>query len=218
MAIRSPAPSASIAIDADASGKLHAPSAARNATDLCAAIASIAPSTGNALEIASGTGQHIVTFAAAMPNLHWYPTEVEAVRINSIKAYTAESGLTNIATPQILNATQSGWGETTRPKDLVTLANLLHLISSNEATTLISESAKALSPTGRLVLYGPYKRNGQLISEGDITFDASLRAFDPETGYKDDAWVKNTALQNGLNPLQAIEMPANNLALVFEKE
>lgn len=96
MAIRPPAPTASIAIDADQTGKLHAPSAARNAADLFATVQSFAPSSGHALEIASGTGQHIAAFAAAMPNIHWHPSEVETA---SIKAYSADSGLTNIAAP-----------------------------------------------------------------------------------------------------------------------
>ncbi len=218
MAIRPPAPTASIAIDADQGGKLHAPSAARNAADLCATVQSFAPSSGHALEIASGTGQHIVTFAAAMPNIHWQPSEVETSRLASIKAYSAESGLTNIAAPITLNATQSGWGKTTPPKDLITLANLLHLISATEAEILIVEAAKALAPEGKLFLYGPFKRAGKLISEGDERFDASLREFDSETGYKDDIWVKTVAIKAGLTLVQAVEMPANNLALIFQKE
>ncbi|MCO4824369.1 MAG: DUF938 domain-containing protein [Amylibacter sp.] len=218
MAIRPPAPTASIAIDADKSGKLHAPSAARNAADLCATVQSFAPSSGNALEIASGTGQHIVTFAATMPNIHWQPSEVETSRLASIKAYRAESGLTNIAAPITLNATQSGWGKTVPPKDLITLANLLHLISATEAETLIVEAAKALNPNGKQALYGPFKREGILTSSGDETFDANLRAHDPETGYKDDAWIKATATTAGLIQSQAHEMPANNLLLIFQKQ
>lgn len=217
MAIRPPAPSASIALDTDNTGKLHAPSAARNAVDLCAAIASIAPNAGDALEIASGTGQHIITFAAAMPNLHWHPSEVEHARLTSITAYTTESGLTNITAPIILNATQSGWSRTTPAKDLITLANLLHLISSAEAETLISEAANTLALKGKFALYGPFKRNGVLTSEGDKTFDANLREHDPETGYKDDQWVIATAKTAGLTHATTIEMPANNLALIFQK-
>ena len=118
-----------------------------------------------------------------MPNLHWHPSEVEHACLNSITAYTIESGHTNIAAPIMLNATQSGWSKTIPAKDLITLANLLHLISSPEAETLISEAANTLAPKGKLALYGPFKRNGALTSEGDITFDANLREHDPETGY-----------------------------------
>ena len=104
------------------------------------------------------------------------------------------------------------------PMDLITLANLLHLISEGEATKLIAESAKALKPNGKLFLYGPFRRKGKLTSEGDASFDASIRASDPETGYKDDGWVKDTAQKNSLTFHQAVEMPANNLALVFAKK
>ena len=116
----------------------------------------------------------------------------------------------------MLNATQSGWSKTIPAKDLITLANLLHLISSAEAETLISEAAKTLAPKGKLALYGPFKRNGVLTSEGDITFDANLREHDPETGYKDDQWVITTAKSAGLTHATTLEMPANNLALIFQ--
>ncbi len=216
MAIRPPAPSASIALETDSGGKLHAPSAARNANDLCAAIASIAPTAGHALELASGTGQHIITFAAAMPTLQWQPSELDPTRLTSITAYTADSSLTNIAAPIRLNATQTGWSQTLDPKDLITLANLLHLVSTPEAETLITEAAKTLAPNGTLALYGPFKRNGRLTSEGDKTFDANLRQHDPETGYKNDQWVISTATHAGLTHATTIEMPANNLALIFQ--
>ena len=126
MQIRVPPSNASVTTNPDPSGKLHAPSAARNAADLCETVKSIAPLTGHALEIASGTGQHIIAFADAMAGVRWHPSEVEQVRLSSIKAYTRESGLSNIAAPITLNATQSGWGDTIEPKDLILTANLLH--------------------------------------------------------------------------------------------
>ncbi len=218
MTIRPPAPSASIVNATDASGKLHAPSAARNATDLCAALQTIAPTTGNALEIASGTGQHIVTFAAAMTGVQWQPSEVEASRLNSITAYVSDSGLSNISEPFLLNATRSGWSKDQPAKNLITLANLLHLISALEVETLLDEAAKTLAPKGTLALYGPFKRDGVLTSEGDMNFDASLRAHDPETGYKDDTWIIRTVQKSDLVMTKTIAMPANNLLMVFQKQ
>jgi hypothetical protein len=218
MNIRKPPSTASIVTQADEKGKLHAPSAARNASAVCSAIKSIAPPAGDALEIASGTGQHIIAFAASMPNISWHPTEVGADRIASIHAYLDDTNQSNIAPPIMLNATAKGWSAAVSPKNLITLCNLLHLISEVEASTLISEAAKALTPNGKLFLYGPFKRNGKLISEGDASFDASIRASDPETGYKDDNWIKKITQENGLAQYQVIDMPANNLALVFEKK
>ena len=217
MVIRPPAPSASIANEVGSEGKLHAASAERNAVDLCIAIASVAPKTGEVLEIASGTGQHIVTFASVIPNLHWYPSEVDVVRRASIKAYIAESGLTNISAPLMLNATQKGWHTEITPKKLIVVANLLHLISKLETEILIAEATKTLTNGGILFLYGPFKRNGELTSDGDKSFDAELRAHDPETGYKDYAWINKTTQTAGLSPQKTISMPTNNLALIFRR-
>ena len=217
MKIRVPPSNASIANAPDETGKLHAPSAARNVVDLCASVASIAPSTGDALEIASGTGQHVVAFAAAMPALQWHPSEVDQSRLRSIQAYRDENKLSNISAPITLNATEAGWGEAVAAKDLILLINLLHLISETEAVTLIKEGARALVPSGQLFLYGPFKRDGKLTSEGDKNFDASLRTSDPDIGYKDDEWIKSVAAPCGLALVEAREMPANNLALIFQK-
>ena len=217
MVIRSPAPNASIANEVGSEGKLHAASAERNAVDLSTAIASIAPKTGEVLEIASGTGQHIVTFASVIPNLHWHPSEVDVIRRASIKAYIAESGLTNISAPVMLNATQKGWHTHVTPKKLIVVANLLHLISKLETEILIAEATKTLINGGILFLYGPFKRNGELTSDGDKSFDAELRAHDPETGYKDYTWINKTTQTAGLSSQKTISMPANNLALIFRR-
>jgi hypothetical protein len=218
MTSRTPPKTASIATKDSNSDKLFAPSAQRNAEPITQAIKSIAPKTGEALEIASGTGQHIVALAAALPELHWCPSEIDPIRRASIEAYVNDAKSKNIALPTALNATKKGWSETMPPKALVTLVNLLHLISEPETETLISEAAKTLSNNGKLFLYGPFKRDGVLVSEGDANFDASIRENDPETGYKDDAWVKSVAAKNGLSLNQTLEMPANNLALVFTKQ
>ncbi len=216
MSVRKPASSASVALPSDG-GKLHAPSAARNAPDLSATIKRIAPSKGRALELASGTGQHIVAFAAAMPGLCWQPSEVDGARLRSITTYMRESGLSNIEAPIGLDATRSGWSSSVGPSELICLSNLLHLISDQEAGVLISEAAKALTAGGKLVLYGPFKRAGKLISEGDVKFDSDLRANDPHTGYKDDVGIKLIAVRAALMVEHAFEMPANNLCLVFRK-
>ena len=218
MTFRNPPPNASIATKTEGGKKLFAPSAERNASAICNALKAINLKQGSALELASGTGQHIVTLAKAMPNIQWQPTEVDPDRITSIQAYIDETNLSNISDPLLLNATQSGWSTKLYPIDLISLSNLLHLISMSEAETLIMEAATVLSQVGRLFLYGPFKRSGELISQGDIKFDSSIRASAPATGYKDDQWVISQARQNGLILAKTIEMPANNLALVFQKE
>ncbi len=197
--------------------KLLAPSAERNRAAICDLLAHVAPRPGDALELASGTGQHIVAFARRLPELNWHPTEPDAARRASINAYVAESGLPNLSAAADLDATAPGWGMANAGKSLIVLVNLLHLISLPETRTLIREAANALAPGGKLVVYGPFMRGGALTSQGDIGFHASLVASDPEIGYKDDFDVLDMAEAAGLETAEVVEMPANNLALVLEK-
>ena len=127
---------------------MHAPAAARNALALSDLLVNHAPKAGRALEIASGTGQHIVEFATALPALHWQPTDIEAERLASIEAHVAEAGLANVARAAHLNAAEAGWHGTYTPLDLIVLVNLLHLISEAEVRTVITEAALALGPQG----------------------------------------------------------------------
>jgi len=198
-------------------GKLFAPSADRNAQAICALLTAVAPATGTALELASGTGQHVVTYAAHLPGLYWQPTEIAADRRTSIDAHVASSGLPNIAAAVTLNATTPGWGMQHSGQALVMLSNLLHLISDREAQVLITEAAIALAPAGRFVIYGPFMRGGELTSEGDTRFHASLTEHDPEIGYKDDFDVLDLLQTAGLEMVEVVEMPANNLALIAQK-
>ncbi|WP_299503805.1 DUF938 domain-containing protein [uncultured Roseobacter sp.] len=209
-------PNASVAARLEGA-KLHAPAAARNLEFLCDLLRAHAPKSGQALEIASGTGQHVTDFATAMPGLMWHPTEVDAARISSIDAYVQDAGLGNVAPARMLDATQADWHRHAGQKDLIVLINLLHLIPEQPAKTLVTEAMRALSPGGSFILYGPFKRNGVLTSDGDARFDADLRAADPAIGYKNDqdlcAWLELA----GAHPLKRIEMPANNLAFVATK-
>lgn len=205
-------PTASVAQPQEGN-KLHAPAAARNAQAIIELLSRIAPPSGTALELASGTGQHVAQFAAALPQLTWQPTEVATDRIKSIAAYSAEAGGGTILAPVHLNATQPGWGAV-QSADLIVLINLAHLIGVAELTVLLNEVAQALRPGGRFVLYGPFMRDGQLISDGDRSFHASLTASDPEIGYKNDIDVADWMTDAGLSLAETVEMPANNLALI----
>ncbi len=214
MSGRVPPKTASIATPADGA-KLVAPSASRNVQALCDLLNQVAPSGTRALELASGTGQHIVAFAAQLPRFQWQPSEIDAVRRASIDAYAAD--IDNIGPAIALDATASGWATQHGGQDLIVLVNLLHLISTPETERLISQVASALTPGGRAVLYGPFLRSGDLISNGDKAFHASLIAQDPEIGYKDDFDIMDLLQDAGLEMAEVIEMPANNLALVAEK-
>ncbi|UWR44409.1 class I SAM-dependent methyltransferase [Phaeobacter inhibens] len=221
MAVRTVPGEASVALP-EAGEKLFAPSAARNLEPIADLLAQIAPQPDGAggpraLEIASGTGQHIIGFARRCPQLEWHPTDVDPARLASINAYSADSGCNNIAPARQLDATEERWPEDIAAFDLVVLCNLLHLISTPEAKALIRGAADHLAPGGRFVIYGPFMRAGELTSDGDRAFHAKLSSHDPEVGYKDDFDVMDWLQASGLEMVEVIEMPANNLALVARR-
>lgn len=211
-----PIKGASIAHSRDGN-QLFAPSAARNADAIAELLSAITGDTGSALELASGTGQHIIHFAKQMPHITWHPTEVDPTRLASIASYRYNANLPNVRPPQSIDATTAGWSGQVTPKDLIFLANLLHLIAMPSAETLITEAAKALSPHGQFLIYGPFMRDGKLASPGDARFHASLVEQDPTIGYKDVQTIIETTQSVGLSHVQTYEMPANNLALHFRK-
>lgn len=141
--------SASVAVP-DAEGRLFAPSAARNLEAICDLVARHAPAQGGALELASGTGQHVVALAQRLPGLRWQPSDIDPARRASVDAYAATAGLDNLHPALTLDATAPGWGAQVAGQDLVVLVNLLHLVSTPEAQVLISETASALAPGGGL--------------------------------------------------------------------
>ena len=198
--------------------RLFAPSAERNSKPIINLIKRIAPKSGEALEIASGTGQHITKLALALPNLSWLPSEVEEKRLKSITAWIKNENLQNIKSPVYLDATETGWAKNIPRYDFILLVNLLHLISWNETKTLICELSKALKTKGVALIYGPFMRNGQLTSEGDQNFHTSLIQTDPDIGYKNDSDMRKLFFNEGLLLLETVEMPANNLACILQKD
>lgn len=207
-------PSASVA-DQGEGAKLVAPAATRNAPVLCDLLVRVAPRSGRALELASGTGQHVVAFARQLPHLHWQPTEIDPARRASIDAYTAD--VPNVSAALPLDATAQEWHVDFEGQNLIVLVNLLHLISLRETETLIAEAARALVPGGRFMIYGPFMRDGKLTSEGDARFHAALSEQDPDIGYKNDSDMASLLWEAGLNLSETADLPSNNLALIAEK-
>ena len=207
---------ASVAIPDD-NGKLHAPSAARNVAAIVDAISAFVPDDGTALEIASGTGQHVVRYAEAFPNIVWQPTDIDTNRLKSIEIWSLDSNLPNILKPEILNATSDGWSPDWLGQNLIILSNLLHLISEREALNVITQSAKALTSGGVSLIYGPFLRGTDFASESDRNFHESLKSKDGEIGYKSYQFVQNIQTDSGLITLEPISMPSANLLLVARK-
>ena len=201
----------------ESNGRLNAPSAARNAAPIVELVRKTAIKAGNALEIASGTGQHIVKLASALPHLNWQPSDVDEARIKSIRSWSDDEHLTNLKPPCLLDATAEGWAAEHRDQDLILLVNLLHLISTKETKILVEEISKALVSKGLSIIYGPFMRSGKLTSKSDMEFHQSLINTDPGLGYKNDIDMLNLFGEAGLMHLSTENMPANNLAFILQK-
>ena len=206
-------PTASVATRG-AGEKLHAPAAERNAQVLGDLLQEHLPGAGHALEIASGTGQHIVHFARRFPGLIWHPTEVDPDRIKSISAYADQAQLPNLRAPRHLDVTAEDWATAMPQVQVVVLINLLHLIPTQHAQKAILGAVQSLAPDGRFILYGPFKRDGVLTSDGDQRFHNQLTSADPEIGYKNDTEVAHWLQTAGAARVTRVEMPANNLGFI----
>ena len=186
-------------------------------SDIVRVFCDYAPKNGNALEIASGTGQHIVELAAVVPSLIWQPSRVDDIRLNSIATRSLAKHLPNLLPPIRLDVTDKGWSAFCPNQDFILLVNLLHLVSEAEVKAIISGISQSLAEGGRCVIYGPFMRNSVLSSSGDKAFHQSLIEADPDIGYKDDTWVLNLFRQHKLEVNKILEMPANNLAFVVQR-
>jgi SAM-dependent methyltransferase len=195
--------------------RIQAPAAQRNREPILAVIRTVLPPAGLVLEVASGSGEHAVHFAAALPGLTFQPTDPDPDRRASIDAWAAESGLANIRPALALDATSHVW-----PVDraaAVLCCNMIHIAPWAAAIGLVAGAARVLAAGGLLILYGPYRRNGAHTAPSNADFDESLRARNPEWGIRDLEAVAALAAEAGFGPPGITEMPANNLCLVLRK-
>jgi SAM-dependent methyltransferase len=193
----------------------HSPSADRNKSPILEVLSQVLPARGLALEIASGTGQHVTHFAAALPGLVWQPSDPEAPMRASIDARVRAAGLGNVRAAIALDAGKPRWPIDSA--DAVVCINMLHIAPWAAALGLMAGAAAVLSDDGLLFLYGPYRRDGRHTSPGNARFDDDLRGRDPEWGLRDLDDVRAAAASCGLALQRIIEMPANNLSLVFRR-
>ena len=173
------------------------------------------PPDASVLEIGSGAGQHALHMSHTFPGITWLPSEREAV-VPILRANLALYGSNNIESPLVLDLTDSSWsGETV---DVVYAANVMHIVSQPLGERLVQVAADALRSSGLLMLYGPYKYNGQFTTESNAAFDQWLKDRDPASGVRDFEAVLATAQCSGLTLAQDYAMPANNQMLIFERE
>ncbi len=197
---------------------LHSPAADRNKAPILEQLQRLLPASGQALEIASGSGQHVAHFAAALPGWTWQPTDGDVRSPASIEAWCA--GLTNVRPALRLDvldeASQTALADSlSEPVDVVYCANMLHISPWTTCAALMQLAARHLAPQGLLVLYGPYLEADVPTSPGNLAFDADLRARDATWGIRPLADVLAQAAQVGLHLRERVAMPANNLLLVL---
>jgi len=191
------------------------PAAERNKGPILEVLRARLPAQGRVLEIASGTGQHVVALAQAAPWLTWQPSDPEPGNVATIDARVAASGLTNIKPACRLDCRDRPWPV---PAPVMLLAfNLIHIAPWPVAESLLAEAGAILPPGGQLVLYGPYRIGQAHAAESNAAFDAQLRERDAQWGIRDLETVIETAAESRLAHCETIAMPANNHVVIFRK-
>lgn len=193
------------------------PAADRNKQPILEVLRQTLPEHGTAMEIASGTGQHVAWFAAHLPQWHWQPSDAEPGALAVIAAHAARDGLANVRPPVLLDVMAPQWLPTESTFDLVYCANMLHISPWPTCAALMAGSVRHLAPGGVLVTYGPYLEAGVPTSDGNLAFDRSLRARNPAWGIRQREDVESVAAAAGLRLAARHAMPANNLLLVWEQ-
>ena len=195
------------------------PAAERNRQPILDALQQVLPARGMALEIASGTGQHVAWFGAAMRSWIWQPTDGDPQALPAIAAWNAQTHLTNVRAPLVLDVMAERWPASgpafAETFDAVYCANMLHIAPWESCGALMRGSSRQLALDGVLITYGPYFETGVTPAPGNLAFDASLRERNPQWGIRALPDVVAQARLVGLRLQARREMPANNLLLVF---
>jgi Protein of unknown function (DUF938) len=192
---------------------LSSPAALRNREPIAAVLAGELPASGVVLEIASGSGEHAAHFAARFPQLRWQPSDPDAAARASIAAHVA--GLPNVLPPLALDAAAADWP--LARADAMVAINMVHISPWASTEGLLAGAARLLPAGGLLYLYGPYRRDGVPTAASNEAFDADLKARDPEWGLRTVETVAALAAAHGIVLERTVEMPANNLSLVFRR-
>lgn len=200
---------------------LHSSAAERNRQPILQVLLSLLPGSGTALEIASGSGQHVAHFAAALPGWSWQPSDAQPDAFAAIAAHCAAAGAHNVRPPVGLDVLQQPWPQGgasfSAPFDLVYCANMLHIAPWACCAALMQGAARHLAPQGRLVTYGPYLEDGVATAPSNLAFDASLRQRNPAWGLRRLQDVRAQAERAGLQLAARHALPAHNLLLVFTR-
>ncbi|MCJ2142140.1 DUF938 domain-containing protein [Methylobacterium sp. E-066] len=197
------------------SDALFSPAVARNAAAIVEILRRVVPPSGLVLEIASGSGEHAVHFARAMPALDWQPSDPDEVARRSIVAHTRASGLANLRAPLAIDATRQLWP--VAKVDAIVAINMIHIAAWDATTGLMAGAGATLPVGGILYLYGPFREDGAHTAPSNAAFDDGLRTRNASWGVRDVEAVAVAADTHGLHLAERVAMPANNLSLIFRK-
>jgi len=201
--------------DGSEGDKRHAPATLRNRDAIAAVLGDWLPASGTVLEVASGSGEHAVHFAAAFPKLDWQPSDPDPAALASIAAWSAEAGLPNIAAPLHLDASAPDWP--LGHADALLCINMVHISPWAATLGLFAGAARLLGPGAPLILYGPYLEADVATADSNLAFDESLRSRNPAWGLREVDAVVDAAAPHGFRFAERHKMPANNLMLLFRK-
>ena len=208
----------------EADGRLDAAAFHRNHDPIRAVLERfLAGKSGDVVEAGSGTGQHVVDFARHLPEITWWPSDLNEQHLKSILAWRAHAGLANIRPPLRIDLSNPQWcaemHNASGPANLLAVfcANVIHIAPWRVAEGLFGGAGRYLRAGGLLFLYGPFKRGGKHTAPSNAAFDNSLRDQNGEWGVRDIYDLEKLAASAGLRLVEIVEMPANNLILVFER-
>ena len=200
--------------------KRSAPATERNREAILSVLQDYLPNQGTVLEIASGTGQHAVFFAQQLTPRFWLPTDLDPTNIASIAAWRVEAGAANLLLPRQLDVRDPAWlidCDLPAPISAIVNINMLHISPWSCCEALFAGAAEVLNQSGVVILYGPFKRDGLHTAPSNAAFDEQLRSQDSAWGVRDLKAVVDIAVEQGFARQNVIEMPANNLSVVFDK-
>ena len=205
-----------------ADGRLRGPAFARNQAPIWSVVAPLLQDRGgDVLEVGSGTGEHVVAYAARSPAITWWPSDFHPRHLASIAAWRAHAGLANVREPARIDLLDAEWDAKLPMPDpclAILCINVLHISAWCVTESLLAGAGRRLRPDGRLFVYGPFRRDGVHTAPSNAAFDASLRAQDPAWGVRDTADIAAVADRCGLRIAEMAPMPANNLTLVIGRK
>lgn len=195
--------------------KHTSPAALRNRDPILDVLREWLPPTGDVLEIAAGTGEHALHFAAAFPELSWQPTDPDPEARGAIDAYREEEGTPNLLPALHLDVTAATWPVTRA--DAILAINLVHISPPVASTGLLAGAARLLPPGAPLILYGPWRVEGEVLVYSNFAFDLKLKERDPSYGLRELTAFAADARASGFSLAERRTMPANNLMLRFDR-